>query len=57
MAVRIHNMTPCTVVKHAGYTVTSTLKLGTVDSFEMLVRTYDTTWPCIQLEHNLNIDC
>jgi len=52
MAVRIHNMvfwvmTPCTVVKHAGYTVTSTLKLETVGSFEMLVHMYVTTWPCI----------
>jgi len=53
MAVRIHDMvfwvmTPCTVVKHAGYTVTSTLKLQAVGSFGMLVHTYGTTWCCIQ---------
>jgi len=50
-------MTSCTVAKHAGYTITSTPKLETVDSFEMLAHTYETTWPCIPLEHNLNIDC
>jgi hypothetical protein len=54
VAVRIHNMvfwvmTPCTVVKHARYTTTFTLKLETVGTFGMLVRMYDTTWPCIIL--------
>ena len=61
MAVRIHNMvwvmTPCTVVKHGEYTVTSTMKLEAVGSFEMLVHTHDTAWPCIPWEHNINTDC
>jgi hypothetical protein len=41
-------MTPRRMVKHAGYTITSTLKLEAVGSFEILVHMYDTTWPCIQ---------
>jgi hypothetical protein len=62
MAVRIHIMvfwvmTPCTVVKHTAYTITSTLKMKAVGSSEMLVHTYETMLPEIPWQHNLNIDC
>jgi hypothetical protein len=49
-------MTPCMVVKHATHTFTSTLKMEAVGSSEMLVHTYETTWPCTQQKHNLDTD-
>jgi hypothetical protein len=52
MAVRIHVMvfwvmTPCTVVKHAAHTFTSTLKMEAAGASEMFVRTCGIVWPHI----------